>query len=68
MNNYHVVAPAYGKDYKSATAAKEAFKSGLDFRYRGLSGGSYCSIRDFKPGETVEIRYNKLLKLTILSL
>lgn len=60
IQNYTVVSPAYGRDYKSKAAAIDDFKAGLDFRYHGFGGGAYCSIRDFSPGIIVNIRYKKL--------
>jgi hypothetical protein len=58
-----VVSPAYGRDYKSAEAAKADWKNGKDFKLQPQ--GCYCSIRDF-PNEQVEIRYSKLTELVIV--
>ena len=58
------VIPAYGRDYKSAAAAKQDWKDGKDFIIADLSNpydGKPCSIRD---GLKVVIRYNKLQKIT----
>ena len=58
------VIPAYGRDYKSAAAAKQDWKDGKDFIIADLSNpydGKPCSIRD---GLKVPIRYNKLQKIT----
>lgn len=54
------LAPAYGRDYPSSSAALEAWTSGADFIITGIHWGSdrYCSIRDF-PNERVMIRYCK---------
>ena len=58
------VIPAYGRDYKSAAAAKQDWKDGKDFIIADLSNpydGKPCSHRD---GLKVVIRYNKLQKIT----
>lgn len=54
--------PAYGRDYKSAKLAKADFLAGKDFCLS--STRQYCSIRDFKPGIAVIIRYANQVKLT----
>ncbi len=62
------VKPAYGRDYKSAKAAREAYLSGKDFILCDISSqwhGRYCSIRDF-PGQVMEVRYNKLTDLVMV--
>tara|TARA_R100001129_G_C5095440_1_gene182548 strand:- start:296 stop:487 length:192 start_codon:yes stop_codon:yes gene_type:complete len=59
------VTPAYGRDYKSAKAAKAAWKSGKDFIIRDFFSpydGKPCSIRDTQG--QVTIRYDKLRKVT----
>jgi len=60
------VIPAYGRDYKSAKAAKAAWESGkVDFILKDMSSpwdGKYCSGRDFY-GQSVEIRYQKKTRL-----
>ena len=56
-----IIAPAYGRDYKSAKAAIKDFEDNKDFIIKSLNhSGQYCSIRDFELGEFIEIRYNKL--------
>ena len=57
------LTPAYGRDYKSKSAIKEAFQSGVDFQ---TVSGQYCSIRDFKPGDRIELRY--ALKTRVISI
>lgn len=55
------LTPVYGRDYTSASKAKQAFIDGQDFRINDLDKrGTYCSIRDFEEGDQVCIRYNKL--------
>lgn len=59
--NYTTVSPAYGKDYKSGKDAKADFLAGKDFRMETLCQGSgYCSIRDFAPGVSVQVRFKKM--------
>lgn len=68
--DYITVAPAYGRQYKNALAAKKDWFAGLDFRCMSLNGtyqgGMYCSTRDFSPEVKVEIRYNNMRDLTII--
>ena len=62
-----VLVPAYGRDYKSSTAAVEAFVSGKDWILRDT--GQYCSVRDCLNGETVILRYCKArhsVELTVI--
>jgi len=57
---YHVVSPAYGRDYKDSTSAKNDWDNGKDFVYENImGGGKYCSKRDFKTGDKIEIRFNR---------
>ena len=52
--------PAYGRDYKSASAVKADWQAGKDFRCAVT--GRYLSARDNVPAE-VWVRYAKLTKL-----
>lgn len=64
MANYITVSPAYGRDYRSKAAAIQDWKDGKDFVYHGLdASGRYCSIRDFGPGDVINIRYKKLTQV-----
>jgi hypothetical protein len=57
-----VVGPAFG-DYKSGKEAEKAFLGGRDFKlYSPFHDGVTCSIRNFKPGTFIEIRYRSLEK------
>lgn len=49
----------YGRNYSTDMEAQAAFLQGMDFYWNHPSGGTYCSIRDFKPGERAKIRYNR---------
>lgn len=64
---YHVVSPAYGRDHHSAPEAEIAFLRGDDFKNEALTGGTYCSVRDFAKGTQVEVRYAKMRRLTIVT-
>jgi hypothetical protein len=59
MSDIHAV-PAYGRDYKSASAVKADWQAGKDFRCAVT--GRYLSARDNVPAE-VWVRYAKLMKL-----
>lgn len=55
--------PAYGRDYKGKKGIVEDLEAGKDFQICDMSSkwdGSYCSLKDFKAGETLKIRYKKL--------
>lgn len=54
---YYTVIPAYGRDYKSRAAVIADWEGGKDFLMQPQ--GCYCSVRDFRPGDTVNIRYKK---------
>ena len=59
MSDIHAV-PAYGRDYKSASAVKADWLAGKDFRCAVT--GRYLSVRDNVPTQ-VWVRYAKLMKL-----
>lgn len=61
--NWYVVTPAYGRDYKSSKLALDDWNKGLDFVLQPT--GQYCSNRDFRKIDSIEIRYQKLTKLVI---
>ena len=65
--NWHVVTPAYGRDYRNKKSAEADFKAGKDFKLES-QGGCYCSIRDFQAGDSIEIRYAKQMKLTVVKI
>jgi len=67
------LTPAYGRDYKNAEDARQAFLSGKDFIFHEVGSRwdrKPCSIRDFKAGETpsVTIRYNRLRSSIVVDL
>jgi hypothetical protein len=57
---YCELSPAYGRDYKTQTEAKEGFNEGKDWEGDYSLGFKLCSIRDFADGTPVLLRYNKL--------
>jgi hypothetical protein len=60
------ITPAYGRDYKSAKAAKADWEAGKDFRISDLfhpDDGRYVSIHDTSPNETWMIRFDRLTKI-----
>jgi hypothetical protein len=61
------LVPAYGRDYKSKKAVEEDFYNNKDFK---TPSGSYTNWTDLKKtGLTeIEIRYNKLMKLTFVKI
>lgn len=63
------LTPAYGRDYKTATAAEAAYSNGDDFILNDITSrwdGKPCSIRDF-PGEAVKLRFNRNQDFTIFT-
>lgn len=57
------LTPALGLDYKNKKDAEADFRAGKDFQMHSATRGfGLCSIRDFKPGEIITIRYAKLTK------
>lgn len=63
------LTPAYGRDYKSAAAVRSDFNKGKDFLLNDVTSrwnGKPCSIRDFKVGTEIKLRYKKLTMVTII--
>lgn len=60
------IVPAYGRDYKSARAAKDDWTAGKDFLIADMSSphdGRYVNVKDY--GGRVTIRYAGLTKVTV---
>ena len=60
------VIPAYGRDYKTAKAAKADYVAGKDFIIQQIThpyDGKPANARDLK-NENVMIRFNRLTKIT----
>jgi hypothetical protein len=51
------LTPAYGRDYTKKADVLLAFQQGKDFHGDYQMGFALCNIQDFKPGETVLLRY-----------
>ena len=58
-NGNMIVSGAYGRDYTNARAAWDDWDGGKDFMCRTMMApNTYCSKRDFKSHESIELRYN----------
>lgn len=63
MSTYVTAVPAYGRDYKSAKAVKEAWNAGQDFRIASFHESGYINKEDWETygeGRKLSIRYNNL--------
>lgn len=71
MTRTITVSPAYGRDYSSRDLALQAWSDGKDFILHDMSSpwdGKPCSIRDFPAGTVVRVRYNKLRRVTSVTI
>jgi hypothetical protein len=59
MNKYHTLTPAYGRDYSSKASAEKDLRSGKDFVIHAPQGTTYCSVRDFRKGDVLNVRYKQ---------
>ena len=61
MNTLYTVMGAYGRasKYKTRTKVVTDWKAGKDFK---IYGGPYCSIRDFKAGDSVKCIFGDRLQ------
>ena len=71
LTGYHTLSPAYGRDYQDGELAAEAFTTGRIWEHNcaGVcerSGGRYCSVRDFAPGATVQLRYRQQRNIKVV--
>ena len=63
------LTPAYGRDYKSAKAAKADLLSGQkDFVLNTPMGCGNVSLSDLAPGSTFQIRYNSLRSVAVVKI
>ncbi len=67
------LVPAYGRDYKSAKAAKEDFLSGKDFIIQDISSrwdGKPANVQDFQKDGTpkVMLRFCGLRKIAMVAI
>jgi hypothetical protein len=60
--SFATLTPAYGRDYKSAEAAKDDFLANRDFYLQPQ--GQLINREQIAPSTTVHIRYNRLTKVT----
>ena len=60
MNTYHTLTPAYGRDYTNKANAEKDLRNGKDFVLNAPQGTTYCSVRDFRAGDTLNVRYKAL--------
>ena len=61
------LTPAYGRDYKTAKAAKADFAAGKDFIIANFNhpySGKPCN-REQLPGHTVNLRFDSLRKVCV---
>lgn len=65
--DYMVVTPAYGRDYKNKADAEKDFRDGKDFVLMSYSRSGYVSKDDFVKGTKVNIRYAKNTKVTTVT-
>jgi hypothetical protein len=63
LPEYAVLAPAYGRDFKTRAEAIANWTSGKDWLM--LSTMQYTSIRDQAPGNSVKLQYDKRRKMAI---
>ena len=67
---YSIISPAYGRDYANGKEAIRDFEDAKDFKCESLDLGGYryCSIRDFKAGHHLEIRFSKMMEQTLYTI
>ena len=66
--NYQVLTPAFGRDYKNKKEIEADFRAGKDFILNAYNGSGLCSIRDFAKGVTVNLRYKKLQNVAVVKI
>lgn len=64
---YMELIPAYGRDYKNKKEVETAFREGKDFEGDYSIGFKPCSIRDFKTGVKVCLRYKKQTAVAVVT-
>lgn len=63
---YYELTPAYGRDYKTAKEAKEAWESGKDFLGDYQLGFKYVNKADIPKPCTVNLRYKRLMNIAVV--
>lgn len=68
MGRYVSAIPAYGRDYKSARAVKEAWNEGKDFLIQDFEMSGYINKSDLRlsPGLIINIRYDRKQKVYVI--
>ena len=68
--NYLILAPAYGRDYKDKASVMKDFLEGKDFAMMSIiaGGGRYCSVENFAPGTKVTLRYKRLCAVCVVTI
>ena len=68
LSKTYTLTPAYGRDYTNNVSAKEGLCNGQDFIWHTPLGTTYCSLRDFHKGDTINIRYKRQQKIASFTL
>jgi hypothetical protein len=58
MASWYELVPV-DTDYTTARQAEDSFRDGKDWLLATPIGRTRCSIRDFKTGDMIELRFNK---------
>lgn len=63
---YHVLIPAYGRDYRSTKEVRDSLLRGQDFILTRMGSETYANLESFEkePGSTLQVRYSKRTKVT----
>lgn len=64
-DNYTVLTPVYGRDFKSAKLITAAFMAGFDFDL--AITGQKISVKQIKPGTKINLRYNQMRSVCIVT-
>ena len=59
-----VAIPAYGRDYTTKGKLMEDWNANKDFQLQ--PSGAYINKEQLKKGDSIELRYAKLTKFTVL--
>lgn len=67
---FTTLIPAYGRDYKSAKAVRDAWNEGKDFQISNAfspDDGRYVNKSDAAIGQKFNIRYNGLRSIAVIT-
>ncbi len=59
MSNRWYECTPVDRDYNTAREAEESFRNGQDWHLTSPVGPTRCSVRDFEPGDMIELRFKK---------